>query len=287
MKAWRWWDGYGWTDHASDPVDPSVAGGAGRAGVAGYAVGTTAAAYPTAGAYPGSQAGWTSVPSMTSDPSVHDRFAAETKKAPWARRVVVCYVAFTVLGFLGAWKQSPQIHQAFHDLRVQLDNGGRQYQFHSHASLNAFTLISLPFEAAFYIVVLMWQFQAAKTARLLNLAATHSAGLGVGSWFIPVVNLWFPYQALRDCLPPDHSGRRTVARLWTFFIIALGLNAVAVALTFLGSRTAFGFAAVALASALGFVFYLARAIQLIADAHRQLLYPDSQSPVGDQAAVRA
>ena len=265
MKAWRWWDGYGWTEHASDPVDPSA----------------------TVSAYPGYQAGWASVPSMTSEPSVHDRFAAETKKAPWARRVVVCYVVFTVLGFLGAWKQSPQIHQAFHDLRVQLDNGGRQYQYHAHSSLNAFTVIGFPFEAAFYVVVLMWQFQAAKTARLLNLPATHSAGLGVGSWFIPVVGLWFPYQALRDCLPPDHPGRRTVARLWTFFIIALGLNAVAVGLTFVGSRTAFGFAGLALACGLVFVFYLARSIRLIADAHRQLLYPGGQSPAGDQAATRA
>ena len=56
------------------------------------------------------------------------------------------------------------------------------------------------------------------TARALGYAAKHSPGWGVGCWFVPVVALWMPYQALRDCLPPDDPNRKLVRTFWAFFI---------------------------------------------------------------------
>ena len=35
-----------------------------------------------------------------------------------------------------------------------------------------------------------------------------------GCWFVPVVNLWMPYGAMRDCLPPDHPQRPRVLHWW-------------------------------------------------------------------------
>ena len=48
----------------------------------------------------------------------------------------------------------------------------------------------------------IWQHRAASAARALGIASRRSPAWGVGSWFVPVVNLWMPYTAVRDCLPP-------------------------------------------------------------------------------------
>ena len=40
----------------------------------------------------------------------------------------------------------------------------------------------------------------------------------MGCWFVPVVNYWMPYQAIRDCLPPGDPSRRLVKVFWGCFI---------------------------------------------------------------------
>ena len=85
---------------------------------------------------------------------------------------------------------------------------------HSHArthgpsplSLTRALLVSLVFVVA-VIFALIWQHRAASAGRALGLPASHSPAWGVGSWFVPIVNLWMPYQALRDCLPPGDPRR--------------------------------------------------------------------------------
>jgi hypothetical protein len=68
------------------------------------------------------------------------------------------------------------------------------------------------------IVFLVWQYRAAQVARALRYPADHSPGWGVGCWFVPVVNLWMPYQAMRDCLPPGHRARRYVLYTWIMYL---------------------------------------------------------------------
>jgi hypothetical protein len=126
----------------------------------------------------------------------------------------------------------------------------------------------------------MWQFKAADTARLLRLPARRSPGLGVGSWFIPIVNFWFPYQAIRDCLPAGHPGRRVVAGMWTCFLVGGAINGATLILAGLGNRIAFATAVVGLVLWLGFAVQGARAVRLIAESHRGLLYPGSPGPPG-------
>lgn len=64
------------------------------------------------------------------------------------------------------------------------------------------------------IPFLVWQYRAARTSRQLRYPAALSPGLGVGGWFIPVCNFWFPYQSLRDCLPPGHPARGRILTCW-------------------------------------------------------------------------
>ncbi|MEI6700290.1 MAG: DUF4328 domain-containing protein [Actinomycetota bacterium] len=72
------------------------------------------------------------------------------------------------------------------------------------------------------IVFLVWQLRAARTAKALGYPARFSPGAGIWMWFIPLANLFLPYQALADLLPPDHQDRRLAwwamaARVLTVF----------------------------------------------------------------------
>jgi hypothetical protein len=259
-KAWRWWDGYQWTGYASDPSAPGVAAAGGGADTPAYA--TPAYATP---AYPGYQAG---VPGA---PSVHERFAAEQKAAPWAKRALAGYLLLIVVTALGAWAESSTLREILHNIRVQIDTGVVQSQTNQSANLNLFSVLDLAVEAPVYLLFLTWQYKAAVTARLLQIPARRSPGLGVGSWFIPVINLWFPYQAITDCLPLEDPGRRVVGRMWACFIASGVMNLATTVLAWVGSPVGFATAAVALGFGAGFAVQGARAVQRIADCHRQLL----------------
>ena len=142
------------------------------------------------------------------------------------------------------------------------------------ATLNLFSLLKLMLEVPFYMLFLSWQYKAADTARLF-LPARRSPGLGVGSWFIPVVSLWFPYQSIRDCLPPEDPGRRVVARMWACFIATLVMNVVTSVFAWVGTPIGFATAAVALGFGAGFAVQGSRAVQRIADATGR---PSSPTP---------
>jgi hypothetical protein len=70
------------------------------------------------------------------------------------------------------------------------------------------------------VAFLIWQYSAADTARQLGYPSRRSPGLGVGAWFIPIVNLWWPYQALSDCLPPGHPARGSAIYSWLGYVFA-------------------------------------------------------------------
>lgn len=78
------------------------------------------------------------------------------------------------------------------------------------------------------MLFLVWQHRAAIAARSLGFPAAHTPALGVGVWFIPVANLWMPYQALRDCLPPGHPARHHALRAWLAYVALGVLNGSAI-----------------------------------------------------------
>ncbi len=249
VKAWRWWDGHGWTEFASDPSGP---GAPGPIGPQPYLPG----------------------------PSVHGRFEAELQAGPWAKRALVAYLAVIVVELLVAWAERSLLRELIHNIRVQQQTGVVQNQALPvvPADLNLLSLLNLVFVVPFYVFLLRWQFQAAATARFLFLPARRSPGLGVGSWFIPVVNFWFPYQSMRDCLPPGDPGRAVVARMWAFFIAVLVMDLVTTVTTLIGSPIAFVFAAITLGLGVGFAVQGRAVVGVIADAHRRLLFPEQPGP---------
>ena len=280
MKAWRWWDGYAWTEFASDPT---AAGGATAA----------SAAYGPSGGTPPSVAYGAYAPQGTGGPAygygygqgygyggpaAQAVYAKEAKAAPWARRVIYLYVVVIGIGLLQAWAASAGIHLLFHNIRIQEQTGVTAPPYHQSPDSGRLSLLSLAAAVAYYVFFLIWQYRAAETARMLSLPARRSPTLGVVSWFIPVVNFWFPYQSIRDCLPLGDPGRSAVARMWAFFIATLVMDAITAVTAFIGSPIAFALAAVTLVLAAGFAAQAWRSVGLIAQAHHRLLYPGAAGP---------
>lgn len=248
--AWRWWDGHTWTGYAApSPTGPAAAGQLGR-------------------------------PTPHGVPSVGDRFAAEQRAVPWGKRAFAGYLVIVGLGLLTAWQEGSWLRHVFHIVRTQTTFGSGYADFHQSAALTATIWLTIAAEAAVYVALLIWQYRAAKTAQLLRLPAALSPGLGVGGWFIPVVNFWFPYQAIRDCLPPGDDGRRVVFRMWMSFIAVLASDIITTVLAFAGTAAAFAFAAVTLGACVSFAAQGARSVQLIGESHRRLVQPDRPDTVG-------
>ena len=158
----RWWDGNAWTTHVKATVNPTA-------------------------------------------PQAALDLQAERDDAERARKGLVAGAALYGLQFvLVAIVYHALLHNFFHQIS-QAQNG---------TATGATTTISpgYPIASLFLnvislgllavgIIFLIWIHRAATLARRAGLPARHSPAMAVGSFFIPIVNLWFPYQATVDLLP--------------------------------------------------------------------------------------
>ncbi|HWE70983.1 MAG TPA: DUF4328 domain-containing protein [Acidimicrobiales bacterium] len=210
-----------------------------------------------------------------------DLLAAEEVMAPWARAAVVIYpiIAFTlgVVGFIYA----PQLRLFFHELRLAFDaaqNDNTGFVLPPSPSVPDWNLWLSPFSIAARIVFLIWQYRAARVARQLGYPARHSPGWGVAFWFIPVVNFWMPYQAIRDCLPPGHPERKSVLQIWLLLLVSV----VAVDWLTIGSGYARPIGVVVLVGSgllEAFVAFRAyRVVMAVGEQHRQGVASQYQRP---------
>lgn len=80
---------------------------------------------------------------------------------------------------------------------------------------------------AFLAGLAVWANRVATTAARLGYPARHGTGWAAGGWFVPVVNLWFPYQSIVDSLSPANPQRRQVLTWWLLFVLG-GLSTLPV-----------------------------------------------------------
>jgi hypothetical protein len=199
----RWWDGYQWTGQVAVP--------------AGAVAASAAFAQARRADFVATREG-------------------ERGMARWARVAVVGWGVATalqlVLGIAASGSFRSSIHKLVH--QIQTLPPGQQPPAPDLNGLTAFfgileggQLVMI----AVGIVFLIWQYRAATVAAGLGYPASHSPGLGVGAWFIPVINLWFPYQSLRDCLRPGHQDRTGSEWVWAAFLAAQFLVSVTLLVT--------------------------------------------------------
>ena len=118
--------------------------------------------------------------------------------------------------------------------------------------------------------MLVWQYRAATAAQAIGHRAVRSPGMGVGGWFIPIVNIWFPYQAIRDCLPAGDPGRGRVLRWWLgYFGMSVMTFATGAALAFAPPSAASLVLAVDVILAMWWSETGVRIVDSIAASHRQ------------------
>jgi hypothetical protein len=230
----RWWDGHAWTDATAAPPPPAP----------GYALGS---------------------PQQDLD----DELGAA--RVAHLSLIGICLTQIAALfGLAGS------VASFVDQVRRQVDavnaNPDNPPVFHLHFP-GLFWLVELAGLAGLILLVLfmLWAFRAAQLASRLGLPARHSPGWAIGGFFVPVINLWFPYQSVVDTLPPGHPRRGVVGWWWAAFLLQ-GVGAWPVFIASFASTTAAMITA-ACCSVLPVLTLLSarRMIEVIVSAHRELV----------------
>lgn len=240
----RWWSGTAWTAHIS-PVDAFVAPPPGPPVWAGAA------------------------------PSASEAVARGAKVARVLKALIVLELVVTVVVYgIGSWFLHDLLHGYLDGAR-----SGRRPSLWWGALQVPSALLGLS-----GVALVAWAYQAAATGARLGVPARHGPGLAAGSFLIPVVSLWLPYQCLSDTIPAGRRRGVPLLRWWLLRIVASAL-ALAVWVVSWWSTIGAGVLGVATATvtALG-LLYLRRTIDGIGRVHESLL-SKAGSPHGDEAVA--
>jgi Domain of unknown function (DUF4328)/Protein of unknown function (DUF2510) len=263
----RWWDGYDWTEATVAAVPPTPPppppprfAPAPSWGPSPPAYGT--ASYPDA-AHPGA-------------PNVSSLVGNELSISR-AGRLALAFPGAVCLADLIVWmanaSQWRNFGHQFHLAMLAAQNHQTAPTLTAPDSFNAVSSLLGLCAIAALIVACVWQFRAATAARALRLPAKRSPGWGVVFWFIPVVNLWMPYQAIRDCLAPADPNRALVLRFW---LCTVGIE-IGTVVTLIGLMTSTYFAIVTAIPtalcALGVLASAPKVVVTIATAHHAAVNP--------------
>ncbi len=187
--------------------------------------------YPDPGGPPGARLRWWDGNAWTSHvnanaapvaPQAVVDLAAERGDADRARKAMIAGAALYGVQFVAV---AIVYHAVIHNFFHQIDQAQSGTTATSTTTLSpGYTLVSLGLNLVSLgllvvgIIFLVWIHRAATLARRAGLPARHSPGMVVGGFFIPIVNLWFPYQSTADLLPAGHDQRPLVLRWWLLWL---------------------------------------------------------------------
>jgi hypothetical protein len=265
----RWWDGYAWDEATilpqSPPPPPQPQWGAPPTHPAGA---------------PGQQPPWAVASAHLAVYNTSGLVAAETSMAPIARLAVAMPGVYYLVSLINQRVDSAKYLSIGHQFRLiweAAQHGTTAPTLNDTATVNPITLLVGLLTVAAVVIGCIWQHRAASAARAFGLPTTHSPAWGVGSWFVPIVNFWMPYQAIRDCLPPEDPARPLVLRWWLALVGTWVMSGAAGAAAFFSSGTALVFTVPAAVLCLGVIATAPHVVTAIANAHRTALERSGQA----------
>jgi hypothetical protein len=147
----------------------------------------------------------------------------------WAKRAPIAFWARAAAGAISAVISPIVVGHAWHDA-VNGDrpstvgfNFGFGFGGGGNVGLQLLSLVSL----GALIALMVWGHHITQTARALGLQTTLSPGWAAAGWLVPIVSFWFPYQVVRDALPPGHPSRAQAGWWWALHIGTIIIGFVA------------------------------------------------------------
>jgi hypothetical protein len=254
----RWWDGYAWSESVVVPQQPPAPPWAGA---------------PPPQGPPIQAAPWAAASQRLDAHYTSGLVSSELGLAGVARISLSVPAVVGLLNLVLLRTESSRLLQIGQDFKIIWDDTQRGITpptFTNESISPWFFLLGLVGAAAI-VVTLIWQHRAASAARALGYPTTHSPGWGVGSWFVPIVNLWFPYQAIRDCLPPGDPNRAHILQWWLAYMVGGLVGAGAFVAAFFSSGVAVALSIPAAALWLVVLAFAPRVVTSIAGVHRATL----------------
>ena len=210
----RWWDGYAWTEATVLPERPPPP--------------------PWASAAPQGPASevapWATAAQRLNVHTTAKLVDDELRLEPVARVAVVMPAVYFIAGLIVLRVKAAEWRVLGHQLHVIWDDtraGITPPAYNTPDVFSPVTLVVGIVTVAAVVIACIWQHRAASAARALGFPADRSPAWGVGCWFVPIVNLWMPYGAIRDCLPPGDPHRARVLHWWIALLAAQWLYAAA------------------------------------------------------------
>jgi uncharacterized protein DUF4328/uncharacterized protein DUF2510 len=255
----RWWDGYAWTEATVLPASPPPPPWAG--------------APPPQG--PAAQvAPWAVASERLNTFTTSGLVDSEVRMTPAARIAVAMPGVYYLVNLIVQRVNADQLRAFGHQMRIVWDysqRGQTPPTYHGPNGLSPVSLIVGLVTLGAVVVACIWQHRAASAARALGLPSRRSPAWGVGAWFVPVVNLWVPYSAIRDCLPPDDPHKQRVLQWWIAWLVAaFGSGAAGICALF-STGTALVVSVPAALACLAVIAWAPGIVIAIAAAHRELV----------------
>jgi len=263
----RWWDGYAWTEATvlpqQPPPPPTWAGAAAPQGPPSY------------------MAPWAAASERLDTFNVTQQVDDERRRVPVARFAVAMPGVYFIVSLVLQRANTNQLRSAGHQFRIDFRDAQHNitpppYHAPSNSLAPIGLLIGLLTIAA-VIIACMWQHKAASAGRALGIPSRYSPAWGVGCWFVPVVNLWMPYGAVRDCLPPGHPQRARVLHWWLALMLAWILSVAASIAALSSTGTGLALSIPAALACLAVVAWAPGIVVAIATSHEEALATQNQA----------
>ncbi|HLX89221.1 MAG TPA: DUF4328 domain-containing protein [Acidimicrobiales bacterium] len=189
----------------------------------------------------------------------------------WAKVAVVGYPVCNVAAVSINFTLSSHWRQYFHYVHEVISNAGAIPYGEGAVTPPISSLLLTPLRLGALALFMLWLYRAASTAVALRYPAQRSPALGAWSCILPVASLWFPYQALRDCLDPNDPDRGLVARAWVLLIVTELLSTSSVLVFAEAPSLAAPFLGVLIGLAILLVVAGYRMVTVISSAHGRVI----------------